>query len=70
MIYFKFDKTIELWPGEIALWLRALVALPEDLGSIPSTHMAAHEFVCNSSCRGSDTLAQTKLQERHQCIYN
>ncbi|XP_075822740.1 protein HIDE1 isoform X2 [Microtus pennsylvanicus] len=28
--------------GEMALRLRALTALPEDRGSIPSTHMAAH----------------------------
>jgi hypothetical protein len=28
--------------GETAQWLRALAALPEDLGSIPSTHTAAH----------------------------
>ena len=26
--------------GEMAEWLRALAALLEDLGSIPSTHMA------------------------------
>jgi hypothetical protein len=28
--------------GEMAQWLRALAALPEDPGSIPSTHMTAH----------------------------
>ena len=28
--------------GEMAQRLRALTALPEDPGSIPSTHMAAH----------------------------
>ena len=28
--------------GEMAQWLRALDALPEDPGSIPSTHMAVH----------------------------
>ena len=28
--------------GEMAQQLRALAALPEDLGSIPSTHTAAH----------------------------
>jgi hypothetical protein len=27
---------------EMAQQLRALAALPEDLGSIPSTHMVAH----------------------------
>ena len=31
-----------LGAGEMAQWLRALTAPPEDLGSIPSTHMAAH----------------------------
>ena len=31
-----------LWAGEMAQWLRALTALPEDPGSILSTHMAAH----------------------------
>ena len=29
----------------MAQWLRALVALPEDWGSIPSTHRAAHNFL-------------------------
>ena len=28
--------------GEMAQWLRARIALPEDLGSVPSTHMVAH----------------------------
>ena len=32
--------------GEMAQWLRALAALPEDLSSIPSNHMAAHTL-CN-----------------------
>jgi len=26
----------------VAQWLRALASLPEDPGSVPSTHMAAH----------------------------
>jgi hypothetical protein len=30
------------WAGEMAQWLRALVALPEVLSSIPSNHMVAH----------------------------
>jgi hypothetical protein len=28
--------------GEMAQWLRALIALPEVLSSIPSNHMVAH----------------------------
>lgn len=28
--------------GEMTQWLRALAALPEDPGLIPSTHVAAH----------------------------
>ena len=30
--------------GEMAQWLRALPALPEDLGSSPSTYTAAHNL--------------------------
>ncbi|CAH6901579.1 Dclk2 [Phodopus roborovskii] len=37
--------------GEMAQWLRALAALPEDLGSVPSTHMATHSCLYNSSSR-------------------
>jgi hypothetical protein len=35
-------KISKLGAGEMTQWLRALTAFPEDLGSIPSTHMAAH----------------------------
>ena len=31
--------------GEMAQWFRTLVALPEDIGSIPSTHMTAHKHL-------------------------
>jgi hypothetical protein len=31
--------------GEIAQGLRALAALPEDQGSIPNNHMAAHNHL-------------------------
>jgi hypothetical protein len=31
--------------GEMAQWLRALTALPKDLGSIPRTHMVAHSHL-------------------------
>jgi hypothetical protein len=36
--------------GEMAQQFRALTALPENLGSIPSSHMVAHIY--NSSSRG------------------
>jgi hypothetical protein len=48
--------------GGMAQQLRALAALPEDLVSIPNTHMAAHN--CNSSSRGSDTLKQAHMQAK------
>ena len=32
-------------PGKIAPWLRALSTLPEDMGSIPNTHMEAHIYL-------------------------
>lgn len=31
--------------GEMAKWLRALPALPEDPGSIPSTYMVVHNYL-------------------------
>jgi hypothetical protein len=31
--------------GEMAQWLRALTALPENLSSIPSNHMVAHNYL-------------------------
>jgi len=36
------NKCTKKQAGEMAQQLRALVALPEDQGSIPSTHRAAH----------------------------
>ena len=35
-------KTTDEGAGEMTQWLRALIALVEDPGSIPITHMAAH----------------------------
>jgi hypothetical protein len=45
--------------GEMAQQLKAPAALPEDLRSVPSTHMAIHSHVepFNSSCRASDALS-------------
>ena len=37
-------KNLILGAGEMAQWLRALTVLPEDLGLIPSTHKAAHNY--------------------------
>lgn len=31
--------------GELTYWLRTLSALPEDLSSLPSTHVAAHNHL-------------------------
>ena len=45
----------------MAQQLRALTALPENPGSIPSTHMAAHN--CS---RGLDILIQTYMQAKYQ----
>lgn len=40
---------------EIVQQLKAVTALPKDLKSVPSRHMAVHNSV-NSSFKGSDTL--------------
>jgi hypothetical protein len=50
--------------GEMAQWLRALAAFPEDLDSISSIHRAAYN--CDSSSRGLDII-QTYVQAKHQC---
>lgn len=47
----------------VALWLRALIALPEFLDLVPSTYRAAHNF----NSRESDTLTQTHMQAKQQC---
>jgi hypothetical protein len=52
--------------GEMAQWLRALSALPGDLGLIPSTHREL-TTVCHSSSRGPDTLIQTCMQAKQLC---
>lgn len=33
---------IDFQPGELAQWLRAVSAVPKDLGSVPCTYMAVH----------------------------
>jgi hypothetical protein len=37
----SFKNLRNIGAGEVAQWLKALAALPENPGSIPSTHMAA-----------------------------
>jgi len=41
----KFSPVLVLEPKEIAQWGRALAILPEDLGSVMSTHMDAHNYL-------------------------
>ena len=38
----SLKNTTNLVAGDMTHWLTALAALPENLGSILSTHMAAH----------------------------
>ncbi|XP_035304311.1 pleckstrin homology domain-containing family A member 5 isoform X20 [Cricetulus griseus] len=57
-LYYRHKKS--KWGLERWLSLRALTALPEDLGSIPSTHMAAHN--CNSSSRASETFTPMHIK--------
>jgi hypothetical protein len=39
------EKVLRMRAGEIAQWLSAVTALPEDPGSIPSNHMVAHNHL-------------------------
>jgi hypothetical protein len=52
--------------GEIAQRLRLLAFLPEDLGSIPSTHMAAYNYL-QLQFRGYDTFTEIYMQTKHKC---
>ena len=51
---------------QMAQQLKALTALPEDAGSIPSTHTVVHSCL-QLQFRGPDTLTQTYMQAKHQC---
>jgi hypothetical protein len=42
------------WAKEMAQWLRACTALPEDLSSVPSTHVGWLKAACNSRFRAPD----------------
>ena len=39
----RFRKSSTMRAGEMAMWLRALAALAEDLGSVPSTHIGGSQ---------------------------
>lgn len=49
--------------------LGAPTTLPENSGSIPRIHMAAHNSY-NSTPRGPDTLTQTYMLATYQCMWN
>lgn len=50
-------------------WLRALIDLPKDPGSIPSNHMAAHiTAVCNSRS-GDPALPSDHLEDQAHMRY-
>lgn len=51
---------------EMAQWLKALVTLPEDLGSIPRTHMVAHNLCYSSS---KETMPFSGLQIFQACSW-
>ena len=39
---FRYEDKIKMWAVKKAQWLRTLVGLAENPGSIPSTHIVAH----------------------------
>ena len=45
----------------MAQWLSTLIALPEELGSIPSTHVAAH----NHQLQGANSSLSGLHDTRH-----
>jgi len=53
------------WTREMAMQLRALVALQEDPGLVPSTHMAVCN--CDYSSRGTHCSLLASSGIRHTC---
>ena len=52
------------WAGEMVQWLRVLVVLPKDQGSIPSTQWQL-TTVCNSNSSGFNSLTKTYMQAKY-----
>lgn len=52
---FKKKKKERNLTGELVQWLRAFIAVPEDLGFVPSTPMTL-TTVCNSSFRANNAM--------------
>ena len=52
------DQNLEAETEEMAQWFRALAALPEVLGSIPSTHIAFFCLHWELHARGTHTYMQ------------
>ena len=69
----QFKRKLKLWAGKMALWLRALMALPEDLDSIHNKHVTAHS---HPSSRGSAALSSAlqtpaaHMVHKHVCRQN
>ena len=42
---YAFKMSISVGAGEMAQWSKALAALPEDLGLIPSSHMNDYVYL-------------------------
>jgi hypothetical protein len=68
-------SSLKNWAGEMAQWLRALAALLEDPGFIPSTHTAAHSCLylqfLGIQCRSwFPWVPVTHMMRRHTCRQN
>lgn len=50
-------ETFRIKAEKVSQWLRAHIALPEDLSSDPRTHVGQLLTACNSSSIGSNTLS-------------
>jgi hypothetical protein len=58
--------------GNVVQWLRALAALAEDLGSVPSTSVAAHYllqlYFCSSTALFWPQSGTAYSQRSHACV--
>jgi hypothetical protein len=73
LAFLHIDKLLAVGTEEMAQWLETLTALPEEPGTIPSTHIGWLTSFCSSSFRGSNILFWTSQAQgiymihRHIC---
>ena len=64
----SWERTSGSWQTKVQ-WLRALVAVSEDVGLVPSTHMAAHNHLCVTLVLGGP-MPSSDLCRHQACMWS